>query len=392
MLPLLIALLVTGVYTSGIHRDPEEHMNAHQLITSKGYPAQDHWVTTEDGYILGLQRIPYGLNSKTRTSLPVVLLQHGILGCSTNWLTNLANESLAYILADAGWDVWLGNARGNTYSRNHTSLKPSHKEFWNFTFDEHALKDLPAMVNYILSVTGKTQLSYVGHSQGTTMGFAGFSTLPDLADKVNLFVALAPVATVHHIKGALSFIAGYYKELDLLFTLFGDGEFLPDDDFNKILARAVCPLPGVDDICGNLLFLVCGFDKKNMNFSRIPVYAAHNPAGTSVKDVVHYAQEVRSGKFSMYDYGSASANKAHYGQATPPNYDVTKMTVATATFNGGNDWLADPTDVSELLPKLSHHVYHHNIDYYEHLDFIWGLNANVKLYPRVIDELNKYKV
>ena len=28
MLPLLIALLMTGVYTSGIHRDPEEHMNA----------------------------------------------------------------------------------------------------------------------------------------------------------------------------------------------------------------------------------------------------------------------------------------------------------------------------------------------------------------------------
>ena len=51
-----------------------------------------------------------------------------------------------------------------------------------------------------------------------------------------------------------------------MFTLFGDGEFLPDDDFNKILANVVCPLPGVDEICGNLLFLVCGFDEKNMNF------------------------------------------------------------------------------------------------------------------------------
>ena len=110
----------------------------------------------------------------------------------------------------------------------------------------------------------------------------------------------------------------------------------------------------------------------------------------------------------MYDYGTASANKAHYGQVkislilkhvisrfiqgTPPNYDVTRMTVATATFSGGNDWVADPTDVSELLPKLTHHVYHQTIDNYEHLDFTWGLDANVKLYPHVIEELNKYKV
>lgn len=37
-----------------------------------------------------------------------------------------------YILADQGYDVWLGNNRGNLYSRNHSSIPPTNKTFWDF--------------------------------------------------------------------------------------------------------------------------------------------------------------------------------------------------------------------------------------------------------------------
>ena len=47
-----------------------------------------------------------------------------------HWCSSL----LGYALADAGYDVWLGNVRGNTYGRQHVSLNPDKdSSFWDFT-------------------------------------------------------------------------------------------------------------------------------------------------------------------------------------------------------------------------------------------------------------------
>ena len=69
----------------------------------------------------------------------------------------------------------MGNTRGNTYSKNHTTLDTcsSCREFWNFGWQEAARFDLAGVIDYILNLTGNDGVYYVGHSQGTTEYLVG---------------------------------------------------------------------------------------------------------------------------------------------------------------------------------------------------------------------------
>lgn len=107
---------------------------------------------------------------------------------------------MAFMLAREGFDVWMGNNRGNWFSLAHTEYTPREKEFWDFDFEEMGLYDVPASIDYILNETKQDKIaSYIGHSEGTTQFFIGSSLKSEYySQKVELFIGLAPIVRLEH--------------------------------------------------------------------------------------------------------------------------------------------------------------------------------------------------
>ncbi|XP_012941443.1 gastric triacylglycerol lipase [Aplysia californica] len=376
--------------------DPDARKNMTELILSQGYISEKYTVQTEDGFLLDVHRIPSGRgeipisSDGSGRSKPVVFLQHGLLSSSCDWVMNFANGSLGFILADAGYDVWMGNSRGNTLSRKHVKLRPGNPKFWDWSFDEMAKYDLTAFIDFVLNKTNQSSLSYVGHSQGTTMAFALFSQRPDMQKKVNIFVTLAPVTLISNTVSLVQYLAEIPDEI--LFAMLGRRDFLPSDLLVRTLVDLLCHDEATRWVCYNILFILAGPDLTNLNQTRLEVYMNHSPAGASVKDIVHFAQIYREKKFLMYDFGSPSENMKHYNQTSPPEYVVTNITVPVLAFTGTDDWLSDPEDASALLNSLPDVISWVVLDGWNHLDFVWGENAAQLCYHPIVQWLHKFSL
>lgn len=145
----------------------------------------------------------------------VVLLMHGVMHSSLSWITGGPRNSLAYHFADHDYDVWLGNVRGNTFSRRHKHLHPDHhkREFFNFTWHEFGVHDVPAQLDYVLATTGRKRLFYVGHSQGFLSSLVTLSEKPEYNEKIQLLIGLAPAVYLKHAQSPFIGTIAYFQNL-----------------------------------------------------------------------------------------------------------------------------------------------------------------------------------
>jgi len=363
-----------------------------ELIHREGYPSETHYVTTEDGYVLTLHRIPHGkTNVDDGGPRPVVVLAHGLLCSSFDFVVQNHEKGLGFLLAEDGYDVWMVNFRGNYYSRNHTSLDPWSPigAFWKFTWDEMAKYDLPATFDKVLEVTDEGDLMFVGHGMGATAFLAMNHYRKDLTTKVRLANLMGPTVYVENMISPIAYLAKQNHLWEIIFDLIGNGEFLPGGIWYDCMASLFCSEVVFQGVCENALFLMVGFDNKQMNDSLFSTIMLHTPAGTSSYTILQFAQEVISGGFHGYDWGRH--NDDHHGDDSPPTYDISDIDTPTAIYWGDNDWLADPEDMKKLLNELPSIVpgMVHEIAYegWNHLDFLWGIDAPTYVYRDLMRNL-----
>ncbi|XP_025266499.1 lipase 1-like [Camponotus floridanus] len=264
------------------------------MIRKAGYPVEAHVIMTEDGYLLTLHRIS------------------------------------AYLLADQGYNVWLGNFHGTTYSKTHISLSPSNPTFWNFSFDEIGIYDVSAMVTFITNLRSQPLHTCVGHSMGTTCFYVMASERPEIARMVKMMFNFGPVF-LNHMQSPIRFLVPIRR-----------------------MIKTLQPI-----ILSDFLDVV------------------------SVKAMEHYVQEIHSGKFRKYDYGRAR-NQLIYNSAEPPDYNLANITVPSALFYGSGDLLVNIFDVKRLYRILPNVVDLYEVPWskFNHLDFIWAKDAPKLVYER----------
>ncbi|XP_040152477.1 lipase 3-like [Anopheles arabiensis] len=385
--------------------NPDTDLSTPEIAVRHGYQAESHTLKTADGYLLTLHRLPCGRIGCTAqggkgTGQPV-FLQHGLLSSSADWLLSGPEKALAFILADAGYDVWLGNARGNTYSRKHVSFSSDETAFWDFSWHEMAMYDIPAEIDYLYNMRAQERndttrnLLYVGHSMGTTMIFALLASRPEYNERLEAVFALAPVAFMGHVKSPIRLLAPFSHDIEMILKFFGGNEFMPQNKIIRYLAKYGCELTEAEKyICENTVFVLCGFDKEQYNATLMPVIFGHTPAGTSTKTVVHYAQEIHNeGNFQLFDYGE-SENQRRYGRASPPGYNLENISTPIALFYANNDWLAGPKDVANLFNQLhrtSIGMFKIPNDNFNHVDFLWGNDAPEVVYKQLLMLMQRYK-
>ena len=373
MKALLISLLLLQLISINLSMDINTHYKSY--IQSFGYKLEENSVTTDDGYILSVWHLnPKSANGK------IVFMQHGL--ADTAWtFFQLGKNSLPFLLLKEGFDIWLGNSRGNIFSNSHVSKNPKDPKsgYNDYSIDNLAANDLPAMIKYVRSKTGNKKIIYIGHSQGTTIFFMNAMHNPTFTEQsFDRFVALGTVPNIAHTKFApieiLDKIGTILKKVGIIDT------FNLSNNQRELLSN-FCKLS--PNICGSGFELsTCLKPSGKLNFKNLYNFLYYYPGGVSKRNLLHWSQIHQMKKLVYYNpnFDKEKAAKEYN------TYYLKKWKIKSLIARTDDDTLSSYQDVTDFYSAAENKKIIKILDLvnYGHIDCIAAESAINEIFIPVI--------
>lgn len=406
-----------------------------EIITRSGYKYTLHEAIADDGYVTQVTRL---INPKADPRFlrqPPILLEHGgtidptayIIASSIQhhpekWPRTVAdgpitswNRSLAFMLANNGWDVWLAETRGSNdnnkkrvrsrigetvragaNARKNMTRAESLDElarantYWSFSQDDIIAHELKSHMDLVLEQTGSKKLHLFTFSLSTPTSLAFFSIRPDYAAKVLGYVSMAPIVSGEGVNSLIKL------------TLQTLCPILPDQVGTLLITDMLFTQPMRDLVVGiarsrtlrysvvkAFITLIMGASAKYQTLLDENVLG-HMLRELSFKEAKQLCQQTKANKLQKYDYGPVK-NQILYKSKEPPVYDLSKLGIKDwIIISAANDALATPQVVEHLKslvrPKPIAHLVAPGMN---HLDLIAGFDNDKWVNLPVLNYFNK---
>ncbi|CAR30229.1 KLTH0H04840p [Lachancea thermotolerans CBS 6340] len=362
------------------------------IAMAHGFDVQEHLVRTQDGYLLTVHRV-LGKKSevyRSQAKKPVVYFHHGLLTNSELFLLGQTSDKcLPFLLVERGYDVWLGNNRGNKYSRKHINLSSRSAKFWDFSLDEYAIFDIPNTISYILNLTGLEKLTYIGFSQGSSQAFAAFSINPQLRDKIQLFVGLSPAMIPRSLSHPVAkFLVTCPPEL--LYFIFGTRAILPSVVFWQ---RLFGPINYMKIVDWSLVYLF-NWKSEHISSAQKQVGYTHMFSPSSVKSVAHWFQIIHNKRFQMFQediskiYSSVPSLHRKLHRCAPFPVQVIENMPMMLLY-GDQDILIDMETTKQNLVRNLSDLTLVELPGYEHMDTLWAENVVEEVFNPILKKIDQ---
>jgi lysosomal acid lipase/cholesteryl ester hydrolase len=321
---------------------------------------------------------------------PPILMLHGAMLSSDIWMVHREAESnLPIWLAGLGYDVWLGNRRGNKYCSKHSRFRTLDPAFWDWSMDEVALYDIPCLLKVVLRNYPKgTRCIVIGFSQGSAELFASLALSPEVNCQVGLAIGLAAMTRPASSMSGPSLVSALiHGPPQLLYLLFGRKSMLS----SVLFWMEALPGRVYSNMIDWFLQLLFGWNCRNIAIHDRSHMYLKLYSYCSVKCIAHWFQMARSGRFQMFDEGAMEVGIAGSRRPghVPPAFPLKQISAPVVLFAGARDSMADH--------EYTQHVLRHCvvesivIDDYEHLDFLMARNVRHALFPSLERVLSRIK-